>query len=67
MMIDIGGGMEISVTKDELGLLLLSVGFFLQACPKILTGIALEGDKISPQIENLLEVLYNKLKDAEHD
>jgi hypothetical protein len=69
MMIDNGGGMEISVTKDELGLILVSVGWFLQIHPKLARSELFEGvfkDKDSVQVmEDALKALYTKLKETE--
>lgn len=68
-MIDNGGGMEISVTKDELGLILVSVGWFLQFYPKLVKSKLFEGiyeeNDDTQVLVDALKALFTKLKEAE--
>jgi len=58
--------MEISLTENELSLLITSVGFFLQIYPEVVkrSTTLLEGNDVQQMLENDLEVLYRKLQDS---
>jgi len=61
--------MEISVTKDELGLILVSVGWFMQFYPKVAKSELFEGihedNGDTLVLEDALKALYSKLKEVE--